>query len=137
IVYQENSSYYNHFISCKFNIRDISIFRAFQENIPIILDSDTPSLKTLYNISLKKCLYINFFDKKYIKKVNNNIINLKNEKSIAGLSYSLIKAIQKKIQQKKQVLLIFNKFNIIFLGLMCNNCGFILKCNICNNDYEY
>ncbi|MDE5285945.1 MAG: primosomal protein N', partial [Buchnera aphidicola] len=70
IVYQENSSYYNHFISCKFNIRDISIFRAFQENIPIILDSDTPSLKTLYNISLKKCLYINFFDKKYIKKVN-------------------------------------------------------------------
>ncbi|MDE5285963.1 MAG: primosomal protein N', partial [Buchnera aphidicola] len=64
IVYEENSDNYNHFLSCKFNIRDISIFRAFQENIPIILDSDTPSLKTLYNIKLKKCFYINFFDKK-------------------------------------------------------------------------
>jgi len=134
IVFDEHSLNYKNINECRYNAKDISILRAYKENIPIILDSETPSLKTLYNILNKKCFYIKLH--KYNKpSFKTNIINLKKDKIKFGLSLTLINEINNNFQ-KKQVLLIFNKFSLFFFVLSCDKCNWIFECTSCHNYFE-
>ncbi|WP_367682637.1 primosomal protein N' [Buchnera aphidicola] len=136
IVYEEHSINYKTLDRFKCSIRDISIFRAYKENIPIILDSKTPSLKTLYNIFQKKCFWINFYKKNNNSILKHEIIDLKKEKVKINLSETLINEIFKNIKKNFSVLLIFNTSDFIFLGLICSHCRWIAKCKICDDYYE-
>jgi primosomal protein N' (replication factor Y) len=135
IVLEEHNLNYKNVNQYRYNVRDIGILRAYKENIPIILDSETPSLKTLHNILSKKCFYIKLHQHNYIAKLNNSILDLKKEKIKYGLSLTLINEIHKNFK-KKQVLLIFNKFSLFFFVLSCNACGWIFKCTSCNDYFE-
>lgn len=135
VVFEEHSVIYKNLDKFQCNIRDISIFRAYKENIPIILDSNTPSLKTLYNIIKKKCCWINFHQNNTALILRNRMINLKNEKIRMGLSETLINKIFENIKKNFSVLLIFNPSDLIFSGLICNHCSWIPKCDLCNNEY--
>lgn len=135
IIFEEHNLNYKNRKTCRYNFRDIGILRAYRENIPIILDSDTPSLKTLHNIFLKKCFYIKIKQDYSLLKFNNDIVDLKKERIKFGLSLTLINEINKNFKER-QVLLIFNKFNLFFLILVCNICGYINKCSNCNDYFE-
>ncbi|QCI17530.1 primosomal protein N' [Buchnera aphidicola (Acyrthosiphon lactucae)] len=135
IIFEEHNLRYKSIYQCRYNVRDLGILRAYKENIPIILDSNTPSLKTLYNVLHKKCFYIKLYKHNYINKLNNSIIDLKKDKIKFGLSLTLINEIYKN-SQKKQVLLIFNKFNLFFFVLKCSKCNFIFECSSCHNYLE-
>jgi len=135
IFLEEHNLEYKVINLCRYNVRDLGILRAYKENIPIILDSDTPSLKILYNILHKKCFYINLFQRNNIEKLNNSIIDLKKNKIKFGLSLTLINEIYKNFK-KKQVLLIFNKFNLFFSILKCKKCHWIFKCSHCHDYFE-
>lgn len=135
LLFEEHNLNYKNITQCSYNFRDIGIFRAYKEKIPIILDSDTPSLKTLYNILSKKCFYITTNKLNHIIKYNNSIINLKQERIRFGLSLTLINEIIQNYE-KKQVLLIFNQVNFLFFLLKCNRCGSIFKCNNCHVYFE-
>ena len=135
ILFEEHNLNYKSMSKCRYNIRDIGILRAHKENIPIILDSDTPSLKTLDNVLSKKYFYIIKNEYDYIIKLKNSIIDLKKEKIKFGLSLTLINEIHKNFK-KKQTLLIFNKFSLYFFILSCKTCGLISKCTSCDNYFE-
>lgn len=135
IVDQEHSLNYKIIGRYRYNIRDIGIFRAYKENIPIILDSNSPSLKTLYNVLHKKCSNIILHSCENIIKFKNKIIDLKKEKIKIGLSETLIKEICDNVK-KKQVLLICNQFYLSFFILMCNICKWTFKCSVCNDYYQ-
>lgn len=136
IILEEHSLKYKNTEECRYNYRDIGILRAYRENIPIILDSDTPSLKTLCNVFYKKCLSIHFDDNNDIQTVNNDIIDLKQEKIRCGLSLTLINKINNDYKNT-QTLLIFNKKTLFFFILKCDMCGLIFKCNHCNVYFEF
>ncbi|WP_422667078.1 replication restart helicase PriA [Buchnera aphidicola] len=137
IVFEENNiKYYNNNHIFKYNARDIGILRAFKEKIPVILDSDTPSLKILYNLFFKKLFFIQINSKHFYNKVQYKIIDLKKEKIKYFLSLSLINEMHSIINNKKQILLIFNNLNFVFFGLMCSFCGWRAKCDICHDYYE-
>ncbi|WP_226856621.1 primosomal protein N' [Buchnera aphidicola] len=136
VIFEEHSLIYKNIDKFKCNIRDISILRAYKENIPIILDSNTPSLKTLYNVINKKIFWINFHQNHTSLILKNKIIDLKKERRSTGLSDTLINKIFENIKKKFSVLLIFNPSDLIFLSLICNNCNWIPKCDICNEYYE-
>lgn len=136
IIFEEHNLIYKNLNKFNLNIRDISILRACKENIPIILDSNTPSLKTLYNVVHKKIFWINFNQKNTSLILKNKIIDLKKEKIRTGLSDTLINKIFENIKKNFSVLLIFNPSDFIFLGLICNNCNWIPKCNFCHDYYK-
>ncbi|QIQ41171.1 MAG: primosomal protein N' [Buchnera aphidicola (Aphis urticata)] len=136
VLFEEHSSIYKNIDQLKCNIRDIAILRAFKENIPIILDSKTPSLKTLYNIIHKKIFWINFNQNDTGLILKNEIIDLNKEKIRTYLSDTLINKIFENIKKNFSVLLIFNPSDFIFLGLICNYCNWIPRCHICHNYYE-
>ncbi|WP_284443295.1 replication restart helicase PriA [Buchnera aphidicola] len=135
IFLEEHNLKYKSLNECRYNVRDLGILRAYKENIPIILDSETPSLKTLYNILYKKCSYIKLYSCNYVNRLNNNIIDLKKDKIKFGLSLTLINEIHKNFK-RKQVLLIFNKFSLFFYVLKCNKCNWIFECSICHDYLE-
>ncbi len=135
ILLEEHNLNYKSMNQCRYNVRDLGILRAYKENIPIILDSQTPSLKTLYNIFHKKCFYIKLHQYKCIYRLNNSIINLKKDKLKFSLSLTLINEIYKNFKNK-QVLLIFNKFSLLFFILTCDTCGCVFKCTSCHNYFE-
>lgn len=136
IIFEEHNLIYKNLNKFNLNIRDISILRACKENIPIILDSNTPSLKTLYNVVHKKIFWINFNQKNTSLILKNKIIDLKKEKIRTCLSDTLINKIFENIKKNFSVLLIFNPSDFIFLGLICNNCNWIPKCNFCHDYYK-
>ncbi|WAI11886.1 MAG: primosomal protein N' [Buchnera aphidicola (Macrosiphum albifrons)] len=135
IFLEEHHLKYKSLNECRYNVRDLGILRAYKENIPIILDSETPSLKTLHNILYKKCSYIKLYSYNYGNRLNNNIIDLKKDKIKFGLSLTLINEIHKNFK-RKQVLLIFNKFSLFFYVLKCNKCNWIFECSICHDYLE-
>lgn len=135
IILEEHHLNYKNTDKCRYNIRDIGILRAYKENIPIILDSDTPSLKTLYNILLKKCFYIVINQNMQRTNFNKKIIDLTKEKIKLHLSTTLINEVNNNFKQK-QVLFILNNFNASFLVLICSICGFISTCINCDNYFE-
>ncbi|QCI16954.1 primosomal protein N' [Buchnera aphidicola (Aphis helianthi)] len=136
IIYEEHNVTYKHVDKFKCNVRDIAIFRAYKENIPIILDSKTPSLKTLYNIMHKKFFWISLSQKNSSLMLKYQIIDIKKEKIRVGLSDTLIYEIFENIKKNFSVLLIFHPSDFIFLGLICRHCNWIPKCNVCNDYYE-
>ncbi|AEO07934.1 replication restart helicase PriA [Buchnera aphidicola] len=135
IVLEEHHLKYKNKNQFRYHVRDLGIFRAYKTNIPIILDSNTPSLKTLYNILNKKCFYVNLNQYYTINRQNYNIINLKKEKIKFRLSLTLIHQIYKNFKNK-QVLLIFNKFSLLFFILTCNKCSWIFTCSLCREYIE-
>jgi len=136
IIYEEHNLIYKNIKKFRFNIKNIAIFRAYKENIPIILDSNTPSVKTLYNVVQKKIFWINFHKNQSYSNFQHQIVNLKKEKIRAGLSDTLINNIFENIKNNFSVLLIYNSSNFIFLGLICKHCSWVPKCNICDGYYE-
>ncbi|WP_348769494.1 replication restart helicase PriA [Buchnera aphidicola] len=136
VIFEEHHLVYKNIDKFQYNVRDIAIFRAYQENIPIILDSNTPSLKTLYNVVCKKFFWINFHTNNTFLNIKYQIIDLKKEKIKIGLSNTLINKIIENIKKNFSVLLIFNKFDFMFIGLICSYCNWIPKCKICNDYYE-
>ncbi|WAI18162.1 MAG: primosomal protein N' [Buchnera aphidicola (Acyrthosiphon caraganae)] len=135
IILEEHNMQYKSINQCRYNIRDLAILRAYKENIPIILDSETPSLKTLYNILNKKCFYIRLYQHNHISRLNYSIVDLKKDKIKFGLSLTLINEINKNFKNK-QVLLIFNKFSLFFFVLACEKCNWIFKCTSCHSYFE-
>jgi len=132
IVYEEHNLYYKNLHQFRYNARDVAVLRAYKENIPIILDSDTPSLKTLHNVFFKKCIFLKISNHTPIVNYNcDNVINLKSEKIKSGLSLTLINKIYENLKKNHPVLLIFNKINLVFFGIICKNCGWVAKCSVC------
>lgn len=136
IIFEEHHLIYKSFKNFKCNIKDVAIFRAYQENIPIILDSNTPSLKTLHNVIYKKFFWVNFNYNNNSLILRNHIINVKQEKMRMGLSETLINKISENTKKKLSSLLIYNPSGLVFVGLICNNCNWIPKCNVCNDYYQ-
>ncbi|QCI19231.1 hypothetical protein [Buchnera aphidicola] len=137
IIDQENSTEYIKQKPCYYNTKFIAIIRAYQENIPIILESITPDLLTLKKLHSKKYLYFNLY-KKNIKYVKNttNIIDMKKSKCYGIFSTEIIKKIYSSLKNQKTTILIIAKKMIFFSVLICLHCSLIMKCSTCNNFYK-
>ncbi len=127
IIFEEHNKLYNEYKTCTYNAKNLSIIRSKIEKSNIILESNNPSIKTLYYI--KKKIYKVIKIKKQKKFKLKNKINIFNKKN----KINIINKIIKNIKNKKKILIItnkiFNKYKI-----KCNNCKINkIKCKYCNN----
>ena len=90
----------------KYHARDLSIIRAKNNNLPIILGSATPSFESLYNCKIKKYKHLEL-RKRFFSPTLPKIILVDLNKDIPdeGLSSELKKQIQQQINNKEQTLL--------------------------------
>lgn len=132
IVDEEHNKYYTEKKYWNYNARDLAILRAKQENIPIILTSNTPSLETILNIKKKKYICLDFQKKK--KTIKKYLIDIKKENYKQNIPIIVIKKIKKHLKKKNKIILFLNRKGYSFI-LMCHKCKWKAKCNRCDHAY--
>ncbi|VFP82282.1 replication restart helicase PriA [Candidatus Erwinia haradaeae] len=126
--YQDKKDWYH-------NTRDIAVLRAQKENIPIIMGSATPALKTLHNVHLGKYHAISLKkSQNCTHSVTRTLIDLKIPYLKNGLSKFLVERISFHLNNHNQILFFLNHPDFS-LSLLCNKCNWIMKCEKCNCYY--
>lgn len=137
IIDEEHDSSYKQQEGWRYHARDLAIFRAKIDNIPIILGSATPSLETLNNAQSNK------YKQLYLTKragdavlAKQSILDIRGLVLAAGLSQPLIKKIKHHLENNNQVILFLNRRGFSPL-LICHDCGWIAECPRCDKPYTY
>lgn len=137
VIDEEHDMSFKQHDGFRYHARDLAIWRAKQDNIPILLGSATPSLETLYHVEHKKYELITLsqrvttHDRTTIRVVDVKGINLE-----GGLSPTLIAAIQERLDRQEQVLLFLNRRGYAPVWL-CHFCGWIAECPRCDARLTY
>ena len=134
VVDEEHDSSYKQDEGLRYNARDMAIFRASIEDIPIILATSIPSLETYNNVKNKK--YNSTKLKKRYKNFllpSTEIVNLnlnKKNKNI-WLDIKTLNLARKYLDSKQQVLFFLNRRGYAPF-LICKKCGLKLVCPNCS-----
>lgn len=131
IIDEEHDTSFKQQESFRYSARDLAIWRAKQENIPILLGSATPSLETWYN-----CLTGRFTRLILSTRPNGlslpafRLIDIRKKKLEEGLSQLLMDAIHHTLEEGEQVILFLNRRGFAPV-LICHACGWQAKCDHC------
>ena len=141
IIDEEHDSSYKSEASPKYDAKEVAKKIARQANVPLVLGSATPDLKTYYNS--KETQKITLLE--LTKRANNSnlpkveIVDLKQELANGNrsmLSFNLYQAIEQNLKEKLQTILFLNRRGYSTF-IMCRNCGYTVKCKNCNISMTY
>jgi len=138
IVDHEHDSLYKEERAPRYHAVKVAIKRADIEKIPIVLQSNSPSLESFLEIKNKHFEKLEFDNGKQENiPIKNKIIDMTLEKSKKKIiSYELQQSILKNLKNGKQIMLFLNRRGFSNF-IICNKCGFIPKCPNCQNVLSY
>ncbi|PPI88026.1 primosomal protein N' [Candidatus Pantoea edessiphila] len=135
IIDEEHDNAYKQQEGLRYQARDLAVYRAYQENIPIVMGSATPALETLHNVFKGKYRQLNLNNRVgNARIVLEQVVDIKGLTLNGGLSHVLIKKIQAHLNAKNQVLLFLNRRGFS-PSLLCHNCSWIAECSNCDRHY--
>ena len=131
IIDEENDVSYKQEEQAIYNARDMAIVKSKINKSKIILVSATPSIETYYNYNENKYNLVSLESR--FGKAKNPQINLIDMKYHNGklLSSNALKIIEKKLNEKKQVLILINRRGYAPITL-CSKCGEKDSCKYCD-----
>ncbi|PLO69820.1 primosomal protein N', partial [Klebsiella michiganensis] len=135
VIDEEHDSSYKQQEGWRYHARDLAVWRAHSEQIPIILGSATPALETFHNVRQGKYRQL-----KLTKRAGNarpaqqHVLDLKGQQLQAGLSPALIGRMRQHLQADNQVILFLNRRGFA-PALLCHDCGWIAECPRCDSYY--
>lgn len=137
IVDEEHDNSYKQQDGWRYHARDLAVFRANKENIPVILGSATPALETLHNVRVGKYRQLNLTRRAgSATTAHQQLIDLKSVTLQSGLSPQLIRRIHTHLQAGNQALLFLNRRGYS-PALLCHDCGWLAECQRCDHYYTY
>lgn len=135
IVDEEHDNSFKQNEGLRYHARDLAVYRARYNNIPIILGSATPSLETLYNYKLARYqvykLTARAVDSSALPIIKIIDLNTNNENN--GLSNPVINAINERLK-KKEISLVFINRRGYAPSVSCYDCGFVIACKNCSTN---
>ncbi|WP_387462964.1 primosomal protein N' [Photorhabdus sp. RM323S] len=135
IIDEEHDSSYKQQEGWRYHARDLAVFRAKKENIPVIMGSATPALETLYNVQQGKYRQLTLSKRAgHAQSATQHLLDLKGLPLKVGLSQPLIKRIEEHLQADNQVMLFLNRRGYS-PALLCHECGWIAECQRCDHYY--
>ncbi len=130
----------------RYHARDVAVMRAKMSECVCVLGSATPSLETLANAKQKKYTLLSMPERVPVHGRSAaplpsiEIIDLcyeREEKGLEGpLSTPLLEAIERRLDQKEQVILLQNRRGYAPI-LECQNCGHVPQCIACSVSMTY
>ena len=137
IIDEEHDSSYKQQEGWRYHARDLAVFRAHQENIPIILGSATPALETLHNVTTGKYHQLTLTQRAgNARQAQQQLIDLKSVRLQSGLSPALIHKMRQHLSANNQVLLFLNRRGYA-PALLCHDCGWLAECQRCERYYTF
>lgn len=125
----------------RYHARDVALYRAYLNNIPVVLGSATPSLESLHNARSKKYEY--FHLSKRISSRNlprTQLVDFKEEWRRSGvfqvLSENLLLKMESRLVSREQGMLLQNRRGFSPY-IQCHDCGYVEKCPNCDITLTY
>ena len=129
---EHDSSFKQQEGGCRYSARDIAVQRAHLRALPIVLGSATPALETLHNVQrgrYQRLLLPRRADQAPAPRLA--LIDLRAEAVTAGISGSVMRAIERHLAAGAQVLVYINRRGYA-PTLLCTACGWIAPCEHCD-----
>ena len=140
IMDEEHDESYKSETNPRYHTRDIANFLAKRENIPFVLGSATPDIKTFYQAKQQKMTLLELSHRANAASLPEvEIVDLRNELSKGNksmLSEKLQEMIATNIEKKHQTILFLNRRGFSTF-IMCRDCGYTAKCKNCNISMTY
>ena len=135
VIDEEHDLSYKQVDRFRYSARDIALYRAKIEKIPVVLASATPSLETINNVRIGKYNSI-FLSKQFsgLPLPEIELIDLTKNKleKNSWISSAMTKQMKKCLEKKEQVLVFLNRRGYSPLSL-CTECGFRHRCEQCSS----
>lgn len=140
IIDEEHDESYKSESNPRYNAKDIASYLARKSDVPLILGSATPDIKTYYKASNENIELLELTKRANSSSLPNvEIIDLRNE-LISGnksmISIKLYKMIEENLKNKRQTILFLNRRGFSTF-IMCRDCGYTAKCKNCNISLTY
>lgn len=139
IMDEEHDQSYKQDHTPKYHTKDVSIFRAKYHNCPLILASATPSLESYARAIKNVYTLVEMPNRINCCMPQTKLIDMK-EAMRNGQSHiisnELKKAIEIRLQNKEQVILLLNRRGYAPI-LRCMDCGHVVKCPHCDMALNY
>ncbi len=140
IIDEEHDTSYKSESTPKYDTKEVAFKIAKTNNVPLLLGSATPDLRTFYKAQNGKITLL-----KLSKRANNSnlpkvsVVDLKYELAKGNksmLSDELYKQIENNLAKKYQTILFLNRRGYSTF-IMCRDCGYTVKCPNCNISLTY
>ena len=133
ILDEEHDQSYKQQEGFRYSARDLAVIRAQQENIPIILGSATPSLESLNNCHAGRYQHLVLRTRAgHAEQPDWQVIDLKTERSNAGIASTTLTAIAQTLKNNHQVLVFLNRRGFA-PAMLCHQCGWTAECQHCDS----
>ena len=133
ILDEEHDPSYKQQEGFRYSARDLAVIRAQQENIPIILGSATPSLESLNNCHAGRYQHLVLSTRAgNAVQPDWQVIDLKTERSNAGIAATTLTAIDQTLKNNHQVLVFLNRRGFA-PAMLCHQCGWTAECQHCGS----
>ncbi|EOW6772707.1 primosomal protein N' [Cronobacter muytjensii] len=135
VIDEEHDSSYKQQEGWRYHARDLAVYRAHSEQIPIILGSATPALETLHNVRQRKYRVLKLTHRAgNARPALQHVLDLKSQPLQAGLAPALVARMRQHLQADNQVILFLNRRGFA-PALLCHDCGWIAECPRCDHYY--
>ncbi|ELY2498339.1 primosomal protein N' [Cronobacter muytjensii] len=135
VIDEEHDSSYKQQEGWRYHARDLAVYRAHSEQIPIILGSATPALETLHNVRQRKYRMLKLTHRAgNARPALQHVLDLKGQPLQAGLAPALVARMRQHLQADNQVILFLNRRGFA-PALLCHDCGWIAECPRCDHYY--
>ncbi len=132
LVDEEHDNSYKQQDGFRYHARDVAIVRAKRLDIPVLLGSATPSLESLFNAEQKRYLLHRLHSRAASRHTTRlELIDMRRQPIVEGLSEKLLSNIARHIEQGNQVMLFLNRRGFAPL-LLCHDCGWTTRCHRCD-----
>lgn len=135
IIDEEHDSSYKQQEGWRYHARDLAVYRAHAEDVPIVMGSATPALETLHNVQTGKYRQLTLARRAgNARPAAQHLLDLKGLPLKAGLSQPLLKRMREHLAAGNQVMLFLNRRGYA-PALLCHECGWIAECQRCDHYY--
>ena len=116
----------------RYSARDMALYRAKLEKVPVVLASATPSLETLKNTEEGKYQLLKLNQRATGASLPTfHAVDLRGKELNEGLSNELLEATKSELSNGNQVLIFLNRRGYA-PSLICKVCGWVSNCDRCD-----
>jgi primosomal protein N' (replication factor Y) len=132
VVDEEHDASFKQQDGLRYHARDLAVWRARRQGVPVVLGSATPSLETLHH-----ALEGRYTHHRLVARAGGarpprlRIMDIRHGRLDAGLSAQLLSAVRERLERGEQVLLFLNRRGFSPV-LICHECGWVAHCPRCD-----
>ncbi|MBS1270707.1 MAG: Primosomal protein N' [Gammaproteobacteria bacterium] len=132
IVDEEHDTSYKQQDGMRYHARDVAVYRAKLEDVPVVLGSATPSLESMYNTSVARYRRLTLTERAKDSALPRiGYIDMRRTAAQDGVSTILFQALEQRLERSEQSLIFINRRGYAPVWC-CYGCGWHAQCERCD-----